>query len=99
MKASSEAILKDPLPAGAQRLYVSNDHKGNFFDCVRTRKDPVAPVEVGHRSISICHLGGIALRLGRKLNWDPAKEQFVNDEEANGYLSREMRKPWNYDAV
>ena len=55
---------------------------GNFFDCVRTREKPICDAEVGHRSVTVCHLGVIAMRLGRKLKWDPAKEQFVDDKEA-----------------
>ena len=62
---------------------------GNFVECIKTRKPPIAEAEIGHRSASICHLGVIALRLGRKLNWDPQKEQFVNDKEADGFLSRD----------
>jgi predicted dehydrogenase len=99
IEASDPAILNDPLPANAQRLYVSNDHMGNFFECVRTRKAPICEAEIGHRSVSVSHLGAISIRLGRKLNWDPQKQQFVGDEEANGMLVREMRKPWSYDAV
>jgi len=97
--ASRPEILEQELPANAERLYVSNDHMGNFFECVRSRKPPVCEPEIGHRSVSVCHLGAIALRTGRKLNWDPAREEFVNDSDANGYLAREMRKPWSYDAV
>jgi hypothetical protein len=71
----------------------------NFFDSVRSRTAPICDVEIGHRSVSVCHLGVIALRLGRPLRWDPAAEQFVGDAAANQWLSREMRKPWTYDAV
>jgi hypothetical protein len=91
--------LKTPLPGSAERLYASNDHMGNFFECVRTRKAPVASAEIGHRSVSVCHLGAISTRLGRKLQWDPQKEQFVGDDEANKMVAREQRKPWTYDAV
>jgi len=71
----------------------------NFMDCVRSRKAPICPATVGHRSASLCHLGTTAIRLGRKLNWDPAAEQFVGDAEANTYLSRPMRKPYDYSMV
>jgi hypothetical protein len=54
-------------------------------------------VEVGHRSVTVCHLGNIALRLGRKLQWAPSKELFVGDAEANGMLRREMRGPWKLE--
>jgi predicted dehydrogenase len=94
--ASDPELLVEPLPANAQRLYVSDDHMGNFFDCVRSRKPPICDVQRGHRSVSVCHLGVIAIRLGRELKWDPAAESFQDDAEANQWLSREPRKPWDY---
>jgi hypothetical protein len=97
IEASDPALIETPLPAGAERLYVSDDHMGNFFECVQTRKRPICDVEIGHRSASVCHLGVISIRLGRKLQWDPQAEMFVNDSEANGMLAREMRKPYSYD--
>jgi predicted dehydrogenase len=99
LQASNPAILKDPFGKTDTRLYVSNDHMGNFFDCVKTRKAPICEAEIGHRSVSVCHLGGIAIRVGRKLTWNPEAEEFVNDKEANGHVAREQRKPWTYDAM
>jgi len=99
IQASKPDILHEPLAGDAVRLYASNDHKANFFDCMRTRKQPVCPVEVGHRSASVCHLGTISIRLGRRLQWDPAAQQFVNDSEADRWLSREQREPWTYASV
>ena len=82
-------------PKNLQRFAV-NAHVRNFLDCVRSRHDPVARVEVGHRSASVCHLGNIAVRLGKKkaLAWDPAAEHFTNDDDANAMLTRPMRGPW-----
>lgn len=97
--ASDPELLNTPLPAGAERLYASDDHMGNFFECVRSRKLPICDVEIGHRSASVCHLGVISMRLGRKLRWDPEEETFVGDAEANGWLAREMRKGWGYDMI
>jgi len=99
--ASDPALLKTPLPADAQRLYGSNKHMGNFFDCVRSRKLPICDVETGHRSATMCHLGAIALRTGRKLTWDSTVEKFVgeNADVANPYLVREMRGPYDYSFV
>ena len=90
-----------PLPAGSLKLEESNNHMANFFDCVRSRKDPVASVENGHRSAVVGHLIIIAMQLGRKLQWDPAKEIFTGDgaKEANPHLVREMRKPYDYSFV
>jgi len=97
LTASDKKLIDEPLPADAVRLYKSNDHMGNFRDCVRNRKLPICDVEVGHRSVTVCHLANIALNLKRKLQWDPAKEEFVGDEEANRMRSREMRSPWKID--
>jgi hypothetical protein len=98
LTASDRDLLKTKLRED-QRLYFSNDHMGNFLECVKSRKAPICEAEIGHRSASLCHLGAISLRLGRKINWDPAKEVFINDKEATAFLSREMRKPWDYSAV
>lgn len=99
IEASDPDLLKQPLSASAVRLYESNDHMGNFFDCVKSRKSPICEAEIGHRSATICHLGVISMRLGRELKWDPKEEQFVGDKEANGWLAREPRKPWTYEAL
>jgi len=76
-------------------LYKSKDHHRNLIDCIKTRGRTAAPVEVGHRSTSVCHLGNVAMTLKRKLNWDPSAERFVGDDEANRMLSRSMRSPWH----
>ena len=99
LEASQPELLSTPLAANAHRLYASNHHLGNFFDCVRSRKAPVAEAEIGHRSVSVCHLGVLALRLGRVLHWDPEHERFVNDKDADRYLVREMRQPWSYESM
>jgi predicted dehydrogenase len=99
ISASDPELLKKPLPASAGRLYASDDHMGNFFDCVKSRKVPACDAEIGHRSASVCHLGVIAMRLGRTLKWDPKAEQFVDDADANKWLAREQRKPWTYESV
>ncbi|MCC6858118.1 MAG: Gfo/Idh/MocA family oxidoreductase [Bryobacterales bacterium] len=80
-------------------LYKSENHFRNFIDCVLSRKQPVSPIEETHRSITIAHLGNIALKLGRDLKWDPAAERFVNDAEAGRMLARPMRAPWSLPAA
>jgi predicted dehydrogenase len=72
--------------------WISRPHLQNWLDCIKKRAAPNADVEIGHRSISICHLLNIARELGRKLQWDAAKEKFVGDDEANTYLDRPKRK-------
>jgi myo-inositol 2-dehydrogenase / D-chiro-inositol 1-dehydrogenase len=96
IEASEPAIL-DKLGDDARRLYPSTDHMGNWVDCIRSRKATTCPAEVGHSSATVCHIGVIALRTGKKLKWDPEKQQF-DDAEANRWLSREMRAPWKLEA-
>ncbi|MGZ5544299.1 MAG: gfo/Idh/MocA family oxidoreductase, partial [Limisphaerales bacterium] len=96
IKASNPDFITQPLPANAVRLYHSENHMQNFFDCIRSRKQPICEAEIGHRSVSVCHLGVLSMRLGRKLKWDPKHEKFIDDKDANKWLSREMRKPFDY---
>lgn len=95
INASRPEILTDPLAAGATKLYYSDNHMGNFFACVQSRRQPICDAEIGHRSASVCHLGNISIRLGRKLVWNPLKEEFIGDSEANGMCSRPQRWPWD----
>jgi predicted dehydrogenase len=73
---------------------VDENHVKNWLDCIRSRTRPVADVEIGHRSATVCHLGNIARWTGRKLRWDAEKEIFPDDSEANQFLDRARRKPW-----
>lgn len=89
------ADLRDSgLAPGDVRLYVSENHHQNFIDCVKSRQPTAAPVEVAHRSITPAHLGNIAMRLGRKIRWNPVTETIENDGEANRLVSRPYRAPW-----
>ena len=99
--ANDKQLLHDKLPATATRLEVSNNHIENFVNCIRSRKDPIACVETGHRSASIGHLIIIALRTGLKLQWDPAREVFTGEgsTEANKHVARAMRQPYDYSFV
>ncbi len=94
-EASSDEILHSEIGPHEIHLYESNDHVTNFVDCVQSRKQPVAPIEVAHRSISLAHLGNIALRQGRDLRWDPSREEIIDDPGSNEMLSRPYREPWN----
>ena len=99
INAHDREILKYKFGPDDNRLYFSNDHMANFLECVKTRKEPICPAEVGHRSATMCHLGAISVRLGRKVNWDPNKEAFVNDDEAQSLVSRPQRAPYDYSLV
>jgi predicted dehydrogenase len=70
-------------------------HAANFIDCVRSRKSPNADVEIGHRSTTVAHLGNIAFKTGKKLHWNAATEEFIDDGDASKLLSRQARKPWD----
>ena len=98
INASDQEMLDTPLTDPAVKLEVSDDHMGNFFEAVRSRTDPISPVEAGHQSAIVGHLIVIALRTGKTLKWDPAKEQFVGEgaKAANAHLARKMRKPYDY---
>jgi predicted dehydrogenase len=90
-----EELQENPLPENAWRVRPSDNHMKNFFDCVRSRETPVAPADIEHRSVSACHLTNISIRLGgRKLEWNPEKEVFPGDAEANAMLTREQREPY-----
>jgi hypothetical protein len=110
---SVEDLADNPLPREQFKVYDFDNldrpermgkldaivnHMGNFFDCVKTRKKPISNLESQHRSVSTCHLGNISMRLGRKLTWDPEKELFDGDEEANAKLSRPQRSPFEIKA-
>lgn len=95
ISASDPEILVSKILPDELHLYHSTAHRGNFLECIKTRKDPICNAEVGHRSATLCHLGNIAMLLGRKLKWDPEKEKFTNDDEANRMVDRTMRAPWN----
>lgn len=87
-------LARFPQEQLKRRVPVSDNHIQNWFDAIKTRERPIADVEIGHRSAVICHLGNIARWVGRKLRWDPEREIFPDDKEANAFLERPMRKPY-----
>ena len=95
LDANPKSLLTSAIGPDELHLYKSNNHKANFFECIKSRAETIAPVEVAHRSCSVCLLGEIAMRLGRKLKWDHEQERFTNDDEANKMLSKPMSSPWH----
>jgi predicted dehydrogenase len=91
-----EELVDRPLPPGLIReLYkgkTPGNHMGNFFECMADRTQPVSDVWSHHRAVSTCHLANIAIRLGRKIEWEPVKQEIVGDPQANSFLSRAQRK-------
>jgi predicted dehydrogenase len=94
ISSQPETILQEPLGDDAQRVYPSNNHRQNWLDCIVSGEACICTAEIGHRSATICHLGNIGYRLGRKLSWDPQREVFANDAGANSELRREPRATW-----
>lgn len=94
LAASDPGIITSAIGPDEIHLEESADHHGNWLEAVRSRRQPIAPVEIAHRSCSACLLHHIAMKLPRTLHWDPARERFKNDDEANAMLSRPQRFPY-----
>lgn len=95
LTASDPTLLESVIAEDEERLPVSDNHYRNFIDAVKTRTDPIEPVEVGHSTSTICHLGNISMRLNRPLQWDAAEKRFSNDPEATSMLKRTYRDGWH----
>jgi len=96
LQAEPKSILDSVIGPNEIHLYTCQaGEQRNFLDCVKSRKDCYFPPEIGQRCFTIAHIGNISMLLGRKLRWDPQKEQFIDDEQANRMLSRSMRSPWS----
>jgi predicted dehydrogenase len=96
--ASKPELLSNELGANKKALYKSDNHWGNFLECVRTRNETITPVEVAHRSISVGLLGEIAMNTKKKIQWNPETEQIINNAEASKMLMRQFRSPWKIPA-
>ncbi|MEX0774059.1 MAG: Gfo/Idh/MocA family oxidoreductase [Balneolales bacterium] len=100
LNASDPKILTSKIKENELRLYeITNEHHGNWLDCIQTRKQPMSPVEVGHRICSLCLISHIAMKIPGKLEWDPQNEQFTNSDLANSMLSREQREPYGTNYI
>ena len=99
LNASDPEILKSVIGENEIHLYVSEEQHKNWLDCIVSRKDPISPAEIGHRTCSVCLLSHIAMKLPRKLYWDPVVERFINDDEANAMLSRPQRAPYGTNYI
>ncbi|NBR86612.1 MAG: gfo/Idh/MocA family oxidoreductase [Verrucomicrobia bacterium] len=96
IESTPKSILETPLGEKDFHLpAIASSHKQNWVDCIKTRAKPVADVAIGARTAQVCQLGNIGYWLRRPLKWDPAKEEFIGDTEANKLRSRENRAPWN----
>jgi predicted dehydrogenase len=96
IRSTPETILQQPLTERDFHLPpAASSHRQNWLDCIRSRQRPIADVEIGARSAQICHLANIGYQLRRSLRWDPMREEFIDNAEANRLRSRENRAPWN----
>jgi len=96
LKAQPDSLLKEQIGHQEHRLPVSTNHFQNFLDAVRTGERPISPIDVAVRSDSLCHLSYISVQLGRKLSWNPEREQFIDNTQADRQsLPRPMRSPWH----
>ncbi|RXH58028.1 Gfo/Idh/MocA family oxidoreductase [Granulicella sibirica] len=98
LEASDPKILTSIIGPNEWHAYQSDDQHGNWLDCIKTRKPPTAPVEIGHRACSTCLLHHIAMKTNRHMYWDPAKEKFLKNDPANALLSRPQRPPYTFSA-
>ena len=99
LDASSEDILKSKIGENEIHLYVSNEQHGNWLDCIKSRKEPISPIEKGHRACTVCLVSHIAMKIPGVLNWDPKEEKFIDNDVANSMLSRPQRYPYGTDYV
>lgn len=100
VQASSRAILDSKIEPNELHLYTNpKGEHDDFLQCVRSRKEPYFPAEIGHRVATVCHLANIAIKVGGKLRWDPVQERFIGNETANGMLDRKRRDPWQLPKV
>ena len=100
LKTEPAALVREKIGPGEIQLAGPRSenrqgHRRDFLDCVRTNAPTIAPIEAAHRSISVAHLGNIAMILGRKVRWDPDREEILDDPTASRMLSRTMRSPWH----
>lgn len=99
LEASDPKILASEIKENEIHLYKAESQHGNWLECIKSRKLPISTAEIGHRSGTVCLLSDIAMKLSRRLLWDPEKERFKNDDEANAMLSRSQRKPYGTDYI
>jgi hypothetical protein len=99
LDASDKGILSSEIRENEIHLYVTKEHHGNWLDCIRSRKQPISTVEMGHRACTICLISHIAMKVPGVLEWDPKAEKFTNSDKANSMLRREQRAPFGTDYI
>ena len=92
-------MLESKIGENAIHLYKSDEQHGNWLDCVQSRKQPISPVEIGHRACTVCLISHIAMKIPGILRWDPETERFIDNDLANSMLSRPQRFPYGTNYV
>jgi hypothetical protein len=96
LEAEPASLLTEKISPDEKQLGRTRGHHRNFLNAVKTRQKTMAPAEVGHHTATICHLLNISMQLdGRRIKWNPKKEQVIDDSEASAMLTRPMRSPWH----
>lgn len=99
LTSDPEDILEKPLETDDVHLTLSKNHFDNWYESIKTGKLPICDVEIGHRSATVCHLGNIALRTGRKIKWDPVQERILNNDAAARMMRYSYRAPWKWPVI
>ncbi len=99
LDASNEDILKSQIGENEIHLYVSEEQHGNWLDCIQSRKQPISPIEIGHRACTVCLISQIAMKIPGVLKWDPKNEKFLDNDLANSMLSRPQRYPYGTNYI
>jgi len=99
LDASDPTLLESVIGPNEIHLYKSDEQHGNWLECIKSGKQPISPVEIGHRACTVCLVSHIAMKLPRQLEWNPEQERFVNDAEANALLSRTQRAPYGTSSI
>jgi myo-inositol 2-dehydrogenase / D-chiro-inositol 1-dehydrogenase len=99
LDASDPKILESKIGENEIHLYVSEEQHGNWLDCIRSRKQPISPVEIGHRACTVCLISHIAMKIPGILHWNPETERFINNDLANSMLSRPQRYPYGTNYI
>jgi predicted dehydrogenase len=89
-----DTLFEEPIKDSDTRLYASKEHHDNWLECIKTRKLPICDVAIGHRSATVCHLGNIAIRTGKKIKWDPVKERILSEAKLAKWADKPYRAPW-----
>jgi hypothetical protein len=99
LDASDPGILQSQIGENEIKLYKSDDQHGNWLECIKTRRPPISPIEIGHKQCAVCLISHIAMKIPGKLQWDPDAELFIDNDEANAMLDREQRNPYGTNYV